>query len=44
MEVQLKLNITYTNRSLNQSLKVKLVNTVMVMMDIMSVFLWFALY
>lgn len=39
MEVQLKLNITYTNRSLNQSLKVKLVNTVMVMMDIMSVFL-----
>lgn len=44
MEVQLKLNITYTNRSLNQSLKVKLVNTVMVMMDIMSVFLWFTLY
>lgn len=44
MEVQLKLNITYTNRSLSQSLKVKLVNTVMVMMDIMSVFLWFALY
>lgn len=39
MEVQLKLNITYTNRSLNQSLKVQLVNTVMVMMDITSVFL-----